>query len=99
MEKKKKKSVLEKTCISLPRDGHKRGGKKRRGPAANSSHSMEVLLPWRQHKGILFCFVSFPLLSKGADRGQNLACLQIRSKSLHHNLKDLFMTLEEDSNV
>lgn len=35
-----------------------------RGRAGSSSHSLQPLSPWRQHKDILFCFASFPILSK-----------------------------------
>lgn len=38
--------------------------KKKESSAADSSHSLQALSPWRQHKDILFCFASFPILSK-----------------------------------
>lgn len=35
--------------------------KKREKPAAaDSSHSLQALSPWRQHKDILFCFRQLP---------------------------------------
>lgn len=40
-----------------------------RGRAGGSSHSLQPLSPWRQHKDILFCFASFPILSKGMKVG------------------------------
>ena len=65
----KKKSVLEQTCISFPWDEHKK--KKKGKPAAHSSHSLQALSPWRQHKDILFCFASFLILSNGMKGGRN----------------------------
>lgn len=42
--------------------------KKGKPEAAHSSHSLQALSPWRQHKDILFCFASSPILSKGMMR-------------------------------
>lgn len=36
---------------------------------AGSSHRLQPPSPWRQHKDILFCFASFPILSKGMKVG------------------------------
>lgn len=99
-EWKKKKSVLEQTCISFPWDEHEKKKKKKGKPAAHSSHSLQALSPWRQHKDILFCFASFLILSK-RDEGRKKLCSRAPTRwtRLWFAPRDSLVTSEEDFNV
>lgn len=78
-----------------------RWAEKKRKPAAHSSHSLQALLPWRQHKDILFCFASFPILSKGMKRGGGgrSSRAPARWTRLWYAPRDSWVTLEQDFNV
>lgn len=55
--------------MSTERKKKKKKKKEGRASSSGSSHSLQPLSPWRQHKDILFCFASFPILSKGMKVG------------------------------
>ena len=97
---KKKVSLSKFVCLFHEMAPPKKKLKKKRKPAADSSHSLQALLPWRQHKDILFCFASFPILSKGMKTERKLSPrAPTRWTSLCYALRDLWATLQEDLNV
>lgn len=43
----------------------------KRGASSTHGHGLQSVSPWKQHKDILFCFASFPILSRGMEGREN----------------------------